>query len=74
MTSINNFLGRLRGGASIAGIWRDEMAPEITPYVHPSCFAVRRDTLRELGINFAREGRPKSARTSPPRCSRPAAG
>lgn len=53
---LENLLGRLRDGASIAGIWRDEMAPEITPYVHPSCFAVRRDTLRELGINFAREG------------------
>jgi hypothetical protein len=53
---LENVLGRLRDGAAIAGVWRDEMAPEITPYVHPSCFAVRLETLRELGISFAREG------------------
>jgi hypothetical protein len=53
---LENILGRLRDGAAIAGVWRDEMAPEITPYVHPSCFAVRLQTLRELEINFAREG------------------
>jgi hypothetical protein len=52
---LENVLGRLRDGASLVGVWRDEMAPEIRPYVHPSCLAARRETLVELGINFARE-------------------
>ena len=52
---LENVLGRLKGGASLAGVWRDEMAPEIRPYVHPSCLAARRETLVGLGINFARE-------------------
>jgi hypothetical protein len=52
---LENVLGRLRDGASLAGVWRDEMAPEIRPYVHPSCLAARRETLAGLGINFARE-------------------
>jgi hypothetical protein len=52
---LENLLGRLRDGATLAGVWRDEMAPEIRPYVHPSCLAARRETLAGLGINFARE-------------------
>ena len=52
---LENVLGRLQEGASLVGVWRDEMAPEIRPYVHPSCLAARRETLLELGINFARE-------------------
>jgi Glycosyl transferase family 2 len=52
---LENVLGRLRDGASLVGVWRDEMAPEIRPYVHPSCLAARRETLVGLGINFARE-------------------
>jgi hypothetical protein len=52
-----NLTGRLDGGAWITGVWRDEMAPRIRGYVHPSCLAVRRETLRELDVQFAR--RPK---------------
>lgn len=52
---LENVVGRLERDVWIAGVWRDEMAPEIRPYVHPSCFAVRRETLLELGVNFARE-------------------
>lgn len=47
-----NLLGRLQNGAALAGIWRDEMAPDIEPFVHPSCLAVRHDTLRALGVPF----------------------
>jgi hypothetical protein len=47
-------LGHLDAGAQIAGVWRDEMAPEIEPYVHPSCLAIRRETLLDLGVGFAR--------------------
>jgi hypothetical protein len=52
---LENILGRLRDGVTLAGIWRDEMAPEIRPYVHPSCLATRRATLVGLGIDFARK-------------------
>jgi hypothetical protein len=53
---LENLIGRLERGASLAGVWRDEMAPEIRPYVHPSCLAARRETLLELGVQFARAG------------------
>jgi hypothetical protein len=51
---LENLIGRLEGGAWIAGVWRDEMAPRIQPYVHPSCLAARRETLLELDVAFAR--------------------
>lgn len=51
---LDNLIGRLDEGAAIAGIWRNEMSPHINPYVHPSCLAARIDTLRELGVQFAR--------------------
>jgi hypothetical protein len=53
---LENLLGRLDEGATITGVWRDEMAPEITPYVHPSCLAIRRETLHKLDIPFSRRG------------------
>lgn len=52
---LENLVGRLEEGALIAGIWRDEMSPRIQPYVHPSCLAARRETLIDLGIEFARK-------------------
>jgi hypothetical protein len=53
---LENLIGRLERGASLAGVWRDELAQEIRPYVHPSCLAARRKTLLELGVQFARAG------------------
>jgi hypothetical protein len=53
---LENLLGRLARGAWIAGVWRDEMAPRIRPYVHPSCCAARLETLRRLGVEFTRKG------------------
>jgi hypothetical protein len=53
---LENLLGRLEEGAFLAGIWRDEMAPRVSGYVHPSCLAARRDMLAELGVEFARKG------------------
>jgi hypothetical protein len=47
-----NLIGRLDEGAMLAGAWRDEMGEVIEPYVHPSCFAARRNTLEELGARF----------------------
>jgi hypothetical protein len=52
---LENLKGRLDRGAWLAGVWRDEMAPRIPAYVHPSCLAGRRETLLELGIEFARK-------------------
>jgi hypothetical protein len=54
---LENLIGRLESGAMLAGIWREEMAPAVRPYVHPSCLAVRRETLRELRVPFSRRGR-----------------
>jgi hypothetical protein len=53
---LDNLLGRLDRGAWLAGIWRDEMAPRVPGYVHPSCLAARRERLVELGVEFARKG------------------
>jgi hypothetical protein len=52
---LENLIGRLEAGAWIAGVWRDEMAPRIPAYVHPSCLATRRDTLLDLNVDFARK-------------------
>lgn len=51
---LQNLIGRLDAGAMLTGVWRDEMAPKIEPFVHPSCLAARLDTLRGLGTTFAR--------------------
>lgn len=53
---LDHLIERLDDGATIAGVWRDEMAPEIEPYVHPSCLAIRRDTVVDVGVGFARRG------------------
>jgi hypothetical protein len=50
---LENLLGRLNQGATLTGIWRDEMAPHIEPFVHPSCLAMRRSTRRTLGVRFS---------------------
>jgi hypothetical protein len=50
-----NLLGRLENGVALTGIWRDEMAPRIAGYVHPSCLAARRETLVALDLEFARK-------------------
>ena len=51
---IDELLAPLETGAALAGVWRDEMQTQITPYVHPSCLAVRRETLTSLGVPFRR--------------------
>jgi hypothetical protein len=51
---IEELLDSLTGGAALAGVWRDEMQTQITPYVHPSALAVRRETLVGLGVPFKR--------------------
>lgn len=53
---LDNLVGRLERGAWVAGVWRDEMAPAIEPFIHPSCLAARRDTFLHLGVGFRRNG------------------
>ncbi len=39
-------------GAAVSGVYRDEMAPELHPFVHVSGLCVRRDELLALGASF----------------------
>ncbi|HLM85864.1 MAG TPA: hypothetical protein VK272_06715 [Solirubrobacteraceae bacterium] len=41
-------------GAAVAGVYRNEMAPAIAPFIHVSGLCVRRDDLRALGVSFGR--------------------
>jgi hypothetical protein len=50
---IENLTGRLTKNVLLAGVWRDEMVPKKPAFIHPSCLAVRRTTLLELGASFA---------------------
>lgn len=43
------------GGAALTGVYRDEMAPTIRPFVHVSGLCVRRRDLRALDVSFARK-------------------
>jgi hypothetical protein len=42
-------------GAAVAGVYRNEMAPKVHPFIHVSGFCVRRDDLRALGVSFGRK-------------------
>jgi hypothetical protein len=50
---IENLTARLDDEVLVAGVWRDEMAPRKPAFIHPSCLAVRRSTLTDLGVGFA---------------------
>jgi hypothetical protein len=43
-------------GASLTGIWRDEMAGGLEPFVHPSCLFARRDRLLRMNQPFLLKG------------------
>ncbi len=51
---LEQLTGSLRGGAALAGIYRDEMAPKIRPFIHVAGSCIRRDTLLGLDVSFAR--------------------
>ncbi len=42
-------------GAAVAGVYRDEMAPKVRPFIHVSGFCARRNDLRALGVSFGRK-------------------
>jgi hypothetical protein len=52
---LQELTGALRDGAALAGIYRDEMMPDIRPFIHVSGLCIRRDTLLGLDVSFARD-------------------
>jgi hypothetical protein len=42
-------------GAALAGVYRDEMAPDVDPFLHVSGLCVTRDDLRALNVSFGRD-------------------
>jgi hypothetical protein len=41
---------------SLTGVWRDEMAARLEPFIHPSCLCVRRERLLEMDQPFSFAG------------------
>jgi len=41
---------------SLTGVWRDEMALRLGPFVHPSCLAIKRERLLQLDQPFSFAG------------------
>ncbi len=48
-------VGECEAGAAVAGVYRDEMAPDVHPFVHVSGLCVKRADLRALGVSFGRD-------------------
>jgi hypothetical protein len=46
-------------GAALAGVYRDEMAPAIAPFIHVSGLCVRPRDLRALNVSFGEGARPE---------------
>jgi glycosyl transferase family 2 len=47
-----DLIGLLEEGATLAGVYRDEMQDEIAPFIHVSCLAARRSNLQRLGSSY----------------------
>lgn len=41
---------------ALTGVWRDEMAARLEPFVHPSCLCIRRERLLQMTEPFAFTG------------------
>ena len=48
-------LTSLRDEIKLVGVWRDELWPSVTPFVHPSGLGVRNATISELALRFDRK-------------------
>lgn len=48
-------LDACKDGATLTGVYRNEMAPTIRPFIHVSGLCVRRRDLRALDVTFARK-------------------
>ena len=53
---LGTLTAKLDEGGAIVGVWRDEMAPELTPFVHVSCLCIRREEMLRSGVSFAERG------------------
>ena len=42
-------------GAAVAGVYRNEMAPKVNPFIHVSGFCARRNDLHALGVSFGQK-------------------
>lgn len=51
---IEELTSALDAGAALTGVWRDEMAPTVRPFIHPSGLCIRRRDLLALDVSFAR--------------------
>jgi hypothetical protein len=47
-------VGECERGVAVAGVYRDEMAAALHPFVHVSGLCIRRRELLELGVSFGR--------------------
>ncbi len=56
---LETLVGECEQGAALAGVYRDEMAPEIAPFIHVSGLCVRPGELRALGVSFGEGARPE---------------
>jgi hypothetical protein len=52
-------VGECERGAALAGVYRDEMAPAIAPFIHVSGLCIRPRDLRALNVSFGRGARPE---------------
>jgi hypothetical protein len=48
-------IGACEDGAAVSGVYRDEMAPAIHPFIHVSGFCARLRDVRALNVSFGRE-------------------
>jgi hypothetical protein len=56
---LDALVGACENGAALAGVYRDEMAPAIAPFIHVSGLCIRPRDLRDLNVSFGREARPE---------------
>jgi hypothetical protein len=49
---IEQLIAPLEAGSGVSGIYRDELAPYIRPFIHPSCLCARREDLLSHGVSF----------------------
>jgi hypothetical protein len=52
-------VGECEQGAAVSGVYRNEMAPAIAPFIHVSGLCVRRVDLRALNVSFGEGAQPQ---------------
>lgn len=50
---IEKLISLLESGATLVGVYRNEMPEAIEPFVHVSCLCLRRRDFAEIGVSFA---------------------